>query len=581
MTMRAHSLLLRVLVLGPLVACSNGSTDGGGGASGTGGASTGGAAGANDASAGSSGSGGSGAMGGAGATGGTSGKGGASGNAGAGGSGGATAGSGGGAGKGGAGTAGAGGAGTGGAGTGGGVGTDGGAGVSGASGRGGAAGGPGDAGGDAGLCDAIRTFEDGLLPSRELFVDAAATGGGDGSPGNPFATIAQAVMQATPGTAVRIRPGTYGADMFFRNLTGTVSAPIWIGGVPGSARPVIAGGGQAFHFVRPRYLIVHDLEVRGATTNGINTDDDAQYANADAARHVVFRNLFIHDIGSGGNQDCLKLSGLNDYWVLDSEFARCGGGGSGSAIDHVGCHQGVIARNVFSDLQGNGVQCKGGSDDIEVRRNRFTNGGERSVNMGGSTGTEFFRPPLSTTNPNFEARNIRVIANTFNGSTSPITFVGCVDCLALNNTIFNPARWIIRILQETVTGGGYTFTPAQNGRFINNLVYFARGTISAYVNVGPSTNASTFVFGNNLWFAHDMPASSRPTDLPSAETGGVAGVNPSLVDTAWGDFSLQSASPAIGAGRSAPELRSDVTGRCYADPPSIGAFERGSVGPTD
>ena len=270
----------------------------------------------------------------------------------------------------------------------------------------------------------------------------------------------------------------------------------------------------------------------------------------------------------------MKLSGLNDYWVLDSEFQRCGGGGSGSAIDHVGCHHGVIARNVFSDLQGNGVQCKGGSDDIEVRRNRFTNAGERSVNMGGSTGTEFFRPPLSTTAPNFEARNIRVIANTFTGSTSPIAYVGCVDCLALNNTIVNPARWIIRILQETVTGGGYTFLPAQNGRFLNNLVYFARGTISTYVNVGPSTDGPSFVFGNNLWYAHDMPASSRPTDLPSTETGGVIGMNPSLTNPAGGDFSLQSTSPAIGAGRSAVELRADVTGRCYGNPPSIGAYER-------
>jgi hypothetical protein len=103
------------------------------------------------------------------------------------------------------------------------------------------------------------------------------------------------------------------------------------------------------------------------------------------------------------------------------------------------------------------VQCKGGSEDIEMRRNRFTNAGERSVNMGGSTGAEFFRPPLSTTAPNFEARNIRAIANVFTGSTSPIAFVGCVDCLALNDTIVNPTRWILRILQETVTGGATFF----------------------------------------------------------------------------------------------------------------------------
>ena len=558
MRVRAFSLIVRALMLAPFVACSNGSD--GGGASASGGAPSGGAAGAPDASGGNSGGGGASAAGGNGGSAGTSAAGGASGTGGASGKGG-TGGSGGSSAGGSAGAA-----------------TGGGAGSGGAGGSGGFAGGPSDAGGDAGTCDATPTFEDGLVPIRELFVDATATAGGDGSAGRPFATIAQAVMLATPGTAVRIRPGTYAADMFFRNLAGTSGAPIWIGGVPGSARPVIAGGGQAVHFVRPRFVIVHDLEVRNASSNGINTDDDSQYANADAARYVIFRNLFIHDIGAGGNQDCLKLSGLNDYWVLDSDFQRCGGGGSGSAIDHVGCHHGVIARNAFGDLQGNAVQCKGGSDDIEVRRNRFTNAGERSVNMGGSTGAEFFRPPLSASAPNFEARNIRVIANVITGSTSPIAFVGCVDCLALNNTIVNPTRWIVRILQETVTGGGYTFLPAQNGRFINNLVYFARGTISTYVNVGAGTDAPTFVFGNNLWYAHDNPASSRPTDLPSTETGGVAGNDPLLSNPASGDYSLRAMSPAAGAGRVAPELRADVTGRCYANPPSIGAYERGSTG---
>ena len=55
-------------------------------------------------------------------------------------------------------------------------------------------------------------------------------------------------------------------------------------------------------------MIIHDLEVRNTTANGINADDGSDYANADASRFLIFRNLFIHDIGSGGNQDCLKLS---------------------------------------------------------------------------------------------------------------------------------------------------------------------------------------------------------------------------------------------------------------------------------
>jgi hypothetical protein len=281
----------------------------------------------------------------------------------------------------------------------------------------------------------------------------------------------------------------------------------------------------------------------------------------------------VHDIGTGGNQDCLKLSGLNDYWVLDSEFQRCGGGGSGSAVDHVGCHRGLLARNRTDDLHGTGIQCKGGSDDIEIRWNMLRNGGERAVNMGGSTGYEFFRPPLSTSSPNFEARNIRVIANVFVGSVAPLAFVGCVDCLAANNTIIDPENWILRILQETVSDATYEFLPARNGRFVNNLVYFSRAGISTYVNVGANTDAASFVFQNNLWYAHDTPASSTPS-LPSTETAGVYELDPALVAAGSGDYSIADTSPAAGAGTPLTEVTGDFDGLCYTNPPSIGAFER-------
>ena len=110
-------------------------------------------------------------------------------------------------------------------------------------------------------------------------------------------------------------------------------------------------------------------------------------------RHLLFQRLYIHNIGAGGNEDCLKLSGINQFFVLDSEITACGDGGS--AIDHVGCHQGMIARSSFHDLGSGAEQCKGGSEDIDVRWNRFVSAGERPVNMGGSTGC-FLVPPRAS-----------------------------------------------------------------------------------------------------------------------------------------------------------------------------------------
>jgi hypothetical protein len=436
--------------------------------------------------------------------------------------------------------------------------------------------GDGDGDGEPG-CGAPQTFEQGKQPTAEVHV---ATTGADnpdcGAAQNPCASIQHAASHATAGTAIVVHAGTYAGGGWIENLAGTADAPIWLGGAQGEARPVIDGGGQAFQLSQPRYVIVHDLEIRNSTDNGINVDDGGNYADPDAARFVVFRNLSIHDVGGSGNQDCLKLSGLNDYWVLASEFARCGGGGSGSAIDHVGCHRGLIYANQFSDLTagGNAVQNKGGCADIEIRGNSFINAGERAINLGGSTGFEFFRPPLSADQPNAEARDIRVIANLFRGSVAPVAYVGCVDCLVANNVFDTPSNWVIRILQETLTTPEYEFLPASNGRFINNIVYFD-AQVGVAVNVGPDTAPDTFVFANNLWYRYDDPsASDPPGGLPVAEQAGLVGTDPLFADPSNADYHLGSGSPAVGAGNSLAELSGDYDDVCFADPPSIGAFER-------
>jgi hypothetical protein len=418
-------------------------------------------------------------------------------------------------------------------------------------------------------CGPIETFESGLTANVEIHVSPSGDdGAGDGSESSPFATISRAVRDAVRGTAIRVHEGVYSGGTFLSDVRGAESAPIWIGGVDGESRPLIDGGGEGIHLSEVSYVVLHDIEVANSANNGINTDDGGDYGNVQATHHVVFRDLYVHDVGGTGNQDCLKLSGVNHFWVLNSAFERCGGGGSGSGIDHVGCHNGLLAGNSFREMSGNAVQAKGGSENIEIHGNTIVDGGARALNMGGSTGDAFFRPPLSTTSPNFEARNIRAVANIIEGATAAIAFVGCVDCLAANNTIVDPQNWIFRILQETTTHDGYEFLPAQDGYAVNNLVYFERAALSTDVNVGPNTDANSFVFENNLWYAWDDPGQSAPS-LPGTEVGSIVGLDPALVT----DYRIDASSPAVGAGIRLSDVRSDAVGVCYANPPSIGAFE--------
>jgi len=418
-------------------------------------------------------------------------------------------------------------------------------------------------------CDRIDAYGRGLSPIAEIHV---ATWGsdttGDGSSGNPYASIGRAVQDAVPGSAIRVHEGTYAGGTYLTDLAGTAGAPIWIGGAPGEARPAIDGGGEGLHLVRARYVVVHDLEVRNAADNGINADDGGDVANPLASHHLTFKGLSIHEIGGTGNQDCLKLSGINDYTVAVSVFSLCGGGISGSGIDHVGCHQGLIARNAFHNLSANAVQSKGDSEDIDIRWNRFTDAGERGLNLGGSTGFSYFRPPLSTTEANVEARDLRVTANIFEGSTAALAYVGCVGCVVANNTIVDPENWILRILQETVTTPPYTFEACREGVFVNNLVIFDRSALSTYVNIGPNTAPETFIFSHNLWYAWDDPSQSQPT-LPVTETEGIYGQDPLLE----AGYHIGGASPAAGSGEPTVWIAGDYDGFCFATPPSRGAFE--------
>jgi hypothetical protein len=441
---------------------------------------------------------------------------------------------------------------------------------------------PNDGGGDddpdGGIpasCDAPPLFDDGLQPSGTLHVDPAAAPGGDGSPGAPFRTVEEAAGVATPGTAIVLAPGSHTTGQFIADLRGTAAAPIWIGGDPAQTLPVFDGGGQAMQLSRARYVIVHDLEIRNATANGINVDDGGDFADDTASHHVALVRLFVHDIGTGGNNDCIKVSGINDLFVYDSRIERCGTGGSG--IDHVGCHRSIVARNTFDGAMENAVQAKGGSTDVDIRQNRIRISGSRAINLGGSTDLDLFRPPLSTSTPNAEARRIRAYANVITGlgaQATPFAFVGCVDCLAAHNLARGTPRYAMRILQETPSEGtGFPFEQSRAGRVIGNSFVFEAATLATACNVGADTDAASFTFENNLWHATDDPGQSAP-DLPAAESGSVAGQGtgyeaiPDDPRAPLGQTCV--GSPEANAGVELPEVTGTIEGQCLVTPRSIG-----------
>lgn len=329
-----------------------------------------------------------------------------------------------------------------------------------------------------------------------------------------------AVGAAKPGTRILLGSGNYGGGFYFANLRGEKDNPIVITAADPAKPPVFSQGNVAMHLSYPAYLELHNLVLTRLAQNGINIDDGRDMTNH-STREIVLSGLRIRDVGSTGNHDGIKLSGVWNFMVTNCTIERWGTVG-GSAIDMVGCHRGVIEGCTIRHIEPEppnctGVQAKGGCSDITVRRNRFESAGGRAVNIGGSTGFPFFRPPLANGSTNAEARNVRVEGNTFIGSSAPIAFVGVDGAIVRFNTIEKPSRWSARILQETK---GPQFVACRNGEFTDNTILFEGNRGS--VNVGGGTQPETFKFARNWWYCVDNPGRSR-VSLPVPETDGVYG----------------------------------------------------------
>jgi hypothetical protein len=360
------------------------------------------------------------------------------------------------------------------------------------------------------------------------------------------AELRQAVSKAKPGTSVLLEPGEYSGGIHLSNLHGSPGKTIVFGAADPSKPPRIVGGGSGLQLSDVSHLEVRDLVIERATGNGVNIDDGGSYETP--SHHVTLKNLRVTDLPKGNN-DGIKLSGLDDFRVENCVVERWGGSG----IDMVGCHRGKIVGCTFRSGGDSGVQCKGGTSDVSVSRSRFENFGQRGVNIGGSTGLPFFRPSLDKVpvGSRYEAKGIRVEGCTFIGGISPIAFVGVDGAVVRFNTIYHPERWAIRILQETRTPD---FVPSRNGVFEDNLVVFRSDAwVSGGVNIGADTAPATFKFARNFWFCSDRPENSRPR-LPSAEVNGSAGQDPMLRDPAKGDLAVRDGSPARNVGAHAYKL---------------------------
>lgn len=354
-------------------------------------------------------------------------------------------------------------------------------------------------------------------------------------PGKPYATPALASRDVQPGDTILIFPASYNNTNRIADLHGLPDQWIYFIGVDRNS-VLFENATQSFHFSNVSYIHIESITISRQSANGMNIDDGGTFDTP--THHIRIVNCTFRDMASSGNNDLLKMSGVDYFWIDQCNFFNGAQGGSG--IDMVGCHRGEISRSMFENMGSNAIQAKGGTQHITITQNLFKNAGQRSLNLGGSTGLAFFRPQDAP----FEAADLEVFYNVFVGSTAPIAYVGCTRVTVANNTIVNPERWVVRILQETVDTS--RFIACSYNSFINNIVYH-HNNLSRHVNIGPNTLPQTFTFSHNLWYNHQSPSNSTP-DLPVTEPFRIVGLDPLLENFAEDDFSISPGSPAIDQG---------------------------------
>jgi hypothetical protein len=354
-------------------------------------------------------------------------------------------------------------------------------------------------------------------------------------PGQAYASVVQAAAVAVPGDTIMIHAGNYPGGSSIVNLQGNAANWLYIISAP-SETVSFTGGLNSWHMTDAAYVHIKGIIFQQQTGNGLNVDDGGSYSTP--SHHIIFDSCIFRDIKATGNNDLLKMSGVDFFEIKNCTFLNGAPGGSG--IDLVGCHEGSITGNRFENQGSNSIQVKGGSKNIRIEGNLFKNGGQRTINLGGSTNLQFFRP----LNARYEAAGLTVYSNIFIGSDAPIAFVGCVDSEVINNTIYLPQRWVIRILQETVDTA--RFYPCGNNSFENNIVY-RDSRVNSDCNVGPHTNPKSFQFSNNLWYHSQNPAWTGPS-LPAPDVNCIIGKDPLFNNAASDDFTLRKSSPATGKG---------------------------------
>jgi hypothetical protein len=456
---------------------------------------------------------------------------------------------------------------------------------------------------------------------------------GDGSAGNPWATITHALQGVPDGSTILVRPGLYVGRV---RLSGVFTQGV----VVRSEVPYQAQLRRNDRVIDSNLCPCGGITIEGFDIAHIGPVGSAQplvvhidgLGASGQVRNIAFRNNVLHD---SYNNDILKINNAASDILVEGNVFYNQGPGSISGDEHIDVNSVtnvVIQDNVFfNDFAGSGrtnlndtssfivIKDSNAGDDglfgsrnITVRRNVF-------LNWEGSTGDNFVLIGEDG-QPFFEAQNVLVennllLGNSPNAMRAPFGVKGAAGIVFRNNTVVGdlPAlAFAMRLNQEPGN------LPNANIQFHNNVWSDPAGTMGSE-SADPAGNdfsdtpigeTSSFVLDHNLYWNGPNPIpqsggelvnfTSDPSRivadplLPAQGAIALPRWNPGTGTVGDGSTTIRQAfvslvtrygtpaagSPVLGAADPANAPADDILGnaRASAGPPDIGAVERAASG---
>jgi hypothetical protein len=418
--------------------------------------------------------------------------------------------------------------------------------------------GVGDGGGGP-TCGESPTIIANVTPTRVIYV---ATDGSDGNDGFTRATAWRSLVNTSklqPGDRVDVYAGTYPCGVTL-SVKGDATHPVFIHSADGPLKAVFECSGDpvGFDIVHASYVALDGLEIRGAQANNVRIES-GQAPYSDLSDHVLIASSFLHTSG----QVALSVTQATNVDVFSSEISDTASSGpvaDSAGIDFVGIANGRIYGNLVHAIQNDvAIQVRGGSSSIRVTANRVFDS-QDAFHLGGTSQPQDFVPSDAP----YEASQILAHSNVVWGTVSvPFAALGCQDCLVVNSSVaITASTQLVRALPGRAGPNAKVTTSHTANLQIVNLAFTFDTKAPLKLIEMASAEGSGFDQSHNLWFSPLGGIGGYATDVTPGGPVLLLDKDPHFKDTASGDLTIPSDSPAHGVGTPVPAVLWDPNGNC-------------------